>query len=401
MTNEPVAVPSSGNEARSPSLRAFLALVVAILIVLWLARSVIGPFVVAAVLAYGFSPFVSAGVRRLGWPRIAIVGLGYLLTLAVLGVLGYFVAGQAINELRALSAAGPTALADTIRQLVGTDVIDIGGQHIPVAEVARRAQEGIAGMFASPSDALHIAVSLGEAGLQAILVLIVTFYFLVDGSRFIGETITLLPIEHRDRTTATLHRIHEVLGKWIRGQLFLVALVTVVVYVILGPILHIPYALAVGVLTGTLEVIPLVGPLIATSIAGVDAFAHGGAGLAGIVIVIYFVLRQVEDQVVMPVVIGRAVHLHPVVTIFAVLVELSTYGILGGLLGVPVAAALNVVFHEMYRARVGAEPGESSDGAGASRQSAAARVGPAPGEETNAAPPRSAPTGEDRLPAEQ
>jgi predicted PurR-regulated permease PerM len=50
----------------------------------------------------------------------------------------------------------------------------------------------------------------------------------------------------------------------------------------------------------------------------------------------------------MPVVIGRAVHLHPIVTIFAVLVGLSLYGVLGGLLGVPVAAAINVVFRELY-----------------------------------------------------
>jgi predicted PurR-regulated permease PerM len=91
-----------------------------------------------------------------------------------------------------------------------------------------------------------------------------------------------------------------------------------------------------------------------------DAFARGGAGLAGIVIVIYFVLRQVEDQVVMPVVIGRAVHLHPVVTIFAVLVGLSVYGVLGGLLGVPIAAALNVIFRELYPAA--AAPAQSGRG---------------------------------------
>jgi predicted PurR-regulated permease PerM len=61
----------------------------------------------------------------------------------------------------------------------------------------------------------------------------------------------------------------------------------------------------------------------------------------------------------MPVVIGRAVHLHPIVTIFAVLVGLSLYGVLGGLLGVPVAAAINVVFRELYptaAASAGAAP---------------------------------------------
>ena len=92
----------------------------------------------------------------------------------------------------------------------------------------------------------------------------------------------------------------------------------------------------------------MIGPLVATAIAAVDAFAHGGTQLAIVVIVIYFVIRQVEDQVVSPIVIGRTVHLHPVITIFAVLVGLSVYGILGGLLGVPIAAAVNVVYREFY-----------------------------------------------------
>ena len=139
------------------------------------------------------------------------------------------------------------------------------------------------------------------------------------------------------------------MGKWLRGQVFLIFLVAAVTYLVLGPVLHLPYALAIAVITGVLEIIPLVGPLAATVVAGTDAFARGGPSLAAIVVVFYFVLRQIEDQVVMPVVIGRAVHLHPVVTIFAVLVGLHVYGVLGGLLGVPVAAALNVVYRELYR----------------------------------------------------
>ena len=345
------AAAPSGSAGSGRSQRAFVLLVVAALIVVWFARAVVGPFIVAGVLAYAFSPIVSAGERRLGWPRIAIVGLGYLIAAVIVAAIGYLIAGQAIQELQALSTAGPDAVAVTIRQLIGTDVIEIGSQRIPVEDVARSIQAGLAGMFASPGDALRIAERIGEALLQSILVLIVAFYFLVDGSRFLNQTVELLPIQHQQRTMATLGRIHEVLGKWLRGQLFLVVLVAAVVYVILGPILHIRYALAIGILTGFLEVIPLIGPLIATGIAGVGAFAQGGAGLAGLVVVIYFVLRQVEDQVVMPVVIGRAVHLHPVVTIFAVLVGLSTYGVLGGLLGVPVAAALNVVFRELYASR--------------------------------------------------
>jgi predicted PurR-regulated permease PerM len=134
----------------------------------------------------------------------------------------------------------------------------------------------------------------------------------------------------------------------LRGQLLLIVLVAAVVYVILGPIMGLRYALAIGILTGILEIIPLVGPILAAGIAAVDAVAQGGLSTAAVVIVIYTVLRQIEDQLVAPVVIGRAVHLHPIVTIFAVLIGLEVYGVLGGLLGVPAAAAINVVFRALY-----------------------------------------------------
>ena len=344
-----VVVPAVEPVAATPRDRGpFVLLVVAAVVVLWLARDVLGPFIVAAVVAYAFSPLVSAAERRTGWPRTVVVGIGYGLAVAIIAVVVYLLAGRIAREIALLAASGPDSLATLIRQVIGRDSIDVGGQHIPVADIAREIQARIGGVLSSPGDAAHLAGQVGSIGLELILALIVTFYFLVDGEMLRDRAIALLPPAHRGRTVAVMSRIHEVLGKWLRGQLFLIVLVATVVYVALGPVLHLPYALGIAILTGVLEIIPLIGPLIATAIAGVDAFARGGTELAVIVVVLYFVIRQVEDQVVMPVVIGRAVHLHPVVTIFAVLVGLSVYGVLGGLLGVPIAAAVNVVFRELY-----------------------------------------------------
>ncbi|HEX3428254.1 MAG TPA: AI-2E family transporter [Candidatus Limnocylindrales bacterium] len=340
----PPARPEGAQRDRAP----FLVLLVAALAILWLARAVLAPFIVAAVVAYAFSPLVMVAQRRTGWPRIAIVAIGYVIAIAIIVVLVVLLAGRVASELQLLAASGPDSLTALLRQLFGGDSLDIAGQRITVAELASEIQARLNGFLASPGDAVHLVTQTGEWFLEAILTLIVTFYFLIDGERLWDRAIALLPDRHRGRTVEVVARIHETLGKWLRGQLFLIALVAAIVYVVLGPILHLPYALGIAILTGILEIIPLVGPLIATAIAATDAFAHGGAGLAGVVVVIYFVLRQVEDQVVMPVVIGRAVHLHPVVTIFAVLVGLSIYGVLGGLLGVPIAAALNVVFRELY-----------------------------------------------------
>jgi predicted PurR-regulated permease PerM len=326
----------------------FLLLLVAASAILWVARGVLGPFIIAAVLAYAFSPLVTAAERRTSWPRIVIVAIGYVMAVAIVAGLVVLLSGRIARELHLLATSGPDSLAMILRQLLGSSTIELGGQTIAVTDIAAEIQASITGFLSSPGDAVHLATATGEAFLQAILALIVTFYFLIDGEMLWNRIVRLIPAEQRDRTVEVLARIHVALGKWLRGQLFLIFLVAAVVYVILGPILHLPYALGLAILTGVLEIIPLVGPLIATAIAAIDAFAHGGAGLAGAVVVIYFVLRQVEDQVVMPVVIGRAVHLHPVVTIFAVLVGLSIYGVLGGLLGVPVAAALNVIFRELY-----------------------------------------------------
>ncbi|MEO5941234.1 MAG: AI-2E family transporter [Candidatus Limnocylindrales bacterium] len=357
----PVAVAVDARRDRAP----FAVLLLAALGILWVSRGVLGPFIVAAVIAYAFSPLVSAGQRRLGWPRIAVAGLGYAIAAAIIAIVATLLAGRIAEEIHLLAGSGPDSLAKALRDLVGSDVVVIGGQQIAVADIAREIQSRVAGLVASPGDALHIAGQVGEVGLEAILALIVTFYFLVDGEMFMDRTIALIPAAaQRTRTIDVLGRIHAVLGKWLRGQLLLIVLVAAVAYIGLGPVLHLPYALALAVLTGILEVIPLIGPLVATAIVAVDAFAKGGPGLVAAVVVFYFVLRQVEDQVVMPVVIGRAVHLHPIVTIFAVLVGLSVYGVLGGLLGVPIAAAINVVFRELYpeEARSGPAGTRAGDG---------------------------------------
>jgi predicted PurR-regulated permease PerM len=104
----------------------------------------------------------------------------------------------------------------------------------------------------------------------------------------------------------------------------------------------------VAILTGILEIIPVVGPITAGAIAATIGFSQGGASQAAAIAIVYFVLRQVEDQLVMPIVVGRAVHIHPLVTIFAVLVGEKIAGVLGMILAVPIAATLKVILDYAY-----------------------------------------------------
>lgn len=332
--------------------RAFLIVIAIVLFVLWTVRGILAPFIVSAGIAYAFAPIVSAAQRRLGWRRPIVIGVGYLIVFAAVAALLALSEGKLSEELAALSAAGPDLVANALRQLVGADAITIAGTTVAVTDIAAAVHGAIDGVVQAPTSAIHLAGLVVDVLLQAVLVLIVTFYLLNDAPRLRGWTLDLVPAVDRARYGELLDRIQATLSKWLRGQILLVALVSVVSYLFLGPVLHVQYALAIGLLTGILEIIPLVGPLIAAAIAMLAALASGSTTTAIIVGVGYFVIRQLEDQVVMPAVIGRAVHLHPVVTIFAVLAGLSLYGALGGILGVPVAAAANVVFTDLYASRV-------------------------------------------------
>ena len=337
-----------------------LVLAIGVGIVLWLARDIIGPFIVAGVLAYAFSPVVSVVQNRTHLPRAVVIGLGYVLFLGTLAVLAYVAAERAGRELTELSSGGRDIIGSALHKLLGNSVV-IAGSTYNVDDLAKQIRTAFLGLINSPSSAVQMAERAVAIGLQVILCLIITFYLLLDGHRFGQFALRFLDREQRVDMLRIAHRIHVVLGRWLRGQLFLIALVTVVIYIVLGPILHVPFAMALAILSGVLEIIPLVGPIIAAALAGTVTFAAHGTDTTLVVLAVYVVVRQVEDQVVMPLVIGRAVHLHPVITIFAVLLGLSTWGILGGLLGVPVAAAINVTLHELYPEETGGHAGWDAD----------------------------------------
>jgi len=146
-----------------------------------------------------------------------------------------------------------------------------------------------------------------------------------------------------------------------------------------------PNAAALGVMTGLLEVITFIGPIIAGTIVGIVALSTGGPTLAITAVVFLFVLRQFEDVVMMPAVLGRAVHLHPLVALFAVVVGSTAFGVVGTFLGLPVAAAISVAMHELYPEELGPLPDMTAD-AHPPKDAAEVDGGPTP-YETPSVPP--------------
>jgi predicted PurR-regulated permease PerM len=367
-----------------PSRRVvFLALALAALF--WFARPVMLPFVVGAIVAYAFSPAIDSLQARTGRSRLLVVVMSYAAGLVVLAALAIAFAGPVSREASLLIRSGPDALTTAIHQVLGADSLTIGDRAFTVEEISLQAKAALDAFLQTPEGALLAAQQLLHGLLDIVLILIVTFFLLLDGERFGTTVLRFIDPNDRSKVQQIAARTHVVVGQWMRGQLILVVFVSVIVTIVLGPILHLPNAAALGVMTGLLEVITFIGPIIAGTIVGIVALSTGGPTLAITAVVFLFVLRQFEDVVMMPAVLGRAVHLHPLVALFAVVVGSTAFGVVGTFLGLPVAAAISVAMHELYPEELGPLPDMKAD-AHPPKDAATVDGGPTP-YETPSVPP--------------
>jgi predicted PurR-regulated permease PerM len=325
-----------------------LLVLAALVALLWVARGVLPPFICAGILAYVLSPLVDEIALRTGWRRAWVALLVFLAVLALAAGLVWIGGARLGAELRALSREGPGIIQSVVDHLTSGQPIELLGQSITPLELGRRLDIALRDELGTPTQAIQAFRVAFEVILAIVLVFLSLVYMLIDGQNFFLYVLRFVPAEHRLHVQRLSAEIHLVLGRYLRGQLLLIGLMSVVTFLVLEWAYRLPYALWIGILTGILEVIPLIGPISAGAIACTVGFSQGGPNEAAALAVTYLVLRQVEDQLVMPIIVGRAVHVHPLVTIFAVLAGEKIAGVLGMILAVPVAATVKVVLDYAY-----------------------------------------------------
>ena len=349
-TEEPPPEAQVVSMSRLEPWQRWLGLAVA-LTVLYAARTVLAPFVIAGILAYIFTGAVSAVQARLRLPRLLVAGVLYLIVLAGLGTAIYSGAREVVIQTAELQRQGPSLVESALRQIVGAGTIDFFGASLDAHQLAQRIETATQELTGSPGTALHYGELIVTRLLDIFLVVIVSFYLIVDGHKLGAYLLKFVPDDNRPAAGYIAGRVHSVLGAYLRGQLLLIGLMATVTWLALQFGFGLRYALPLAIATGILEIIPLIGPAIAAAAAAVVALAQGGPGPAIGVLILYLILRETEDQLVMPFVVGRAVDLHPVVTIFAVLVGGALAGFIGILLAVPAAAAIKVMLDILYPGR--------------------------------------------------
>lgn len=277
----------------------------------------------------GWRPGLAAGAALVGF-LVALAGVVALIAAAVAGQAGDL--GPTVSE--GIDSFERWLIEDSPFDL---DRADIESLRQQAGDALGQSLQGSGGAVVSGA---MVAVEL-LAGL--FLGLILTFFALKDGTRFVRWVRSKLPFPQRDRATRMGTRAWSTLGGYLRGAAILGLVEGIVIGVtmfLVGGELAVP----VAVVTFMAAFVPFVGAIVAGVLAVLVALATVGTTGAIVVAVVAVVVQQIDNEALAPVVYGRALQLHPVVILVAVAVGGGLFGIAGSLLAVPVTAvAINTI----------------------------------------------------------
>ena len=313
---------------------------------LYLVRGILTPFILAAIFAYIFNPVVNFIVKKTGSPKLLAIIFIYVVIIGAVTYASVWLGGQLFQEAKDLAKTEDlTKLAEsTIKKL---PTLEIAGQKVGLQTAASEAINAL-GQAAQGLEKSFLPIFTGVAAVLAkfLIFIVASFYFLKDGERLVKALKE--KIARKDFITL-LDKVNWALGGYLRGQILLVIIMSVTTWVALT-ILGVKFALVLGIITGFLELIPLLGPWSAGGLAALTAFLtkenHFGldpTGLVFVIALVYFSLRMLEDYFIIPQLLGRLTRLHPLVVLFAVLAGGNLAGPIGFIIGVPVAASIRVL----------------------------------------------------------
>jgi predicted PurR-regulated permease PerM len=335
----------------SAAKKAFLWTLVALCVIvgalaLWKLRVVIALLFVAFIVAAAIRPGVEwLHARRV--PRAAGVLLHYLALVAVFALLVWLIVPQAISEVQ--HALGGKSAAEEVHQAAAHSE---GLKHEFLVALDQRLRD-----LPSASELVHPALTITKTALEVLagilFVLAIAAYWILERERAERLVLSLVARRKRKVVSDTWALIEAKLGAYVRGQLVMVTFVSTVLasaFFALG----LPYWLLLGVFAGLVEMVPVVGPLIA-GVAAIGVALTQGWQTAALAAVAVYGLRLLQDYVINPKVMGRAVGLSPLVVLVMVSVVTILFGPFYVLLSVPIAAVLATLVDVIVRDRDPAE----------------------------------------------
>lgn len=329
-----------------------LILAAGAIVLIWIffqAGEVLIPFILAGIFAFALNPVVSMLSRYVKLPRTASILIVYVVLISLTITALAFITTRLIAEIRQ-ATAGTTIDATAKAFIESLPSWEIGGQEFSLRALANQALSNLSNFTSNiESQAVSIFQGVLREGVYFLVFLVTGFYLLKDGRKLKSAVESIVPEAYREDFLVLWGKLQVIMGNYLRGQLLLMIIIGSLSYVILES-LGVRYALILAIIAGLLEVVPIIGPIVAGIVAvsvtfftAENRFGFDATTLAVVVAVSYFVLQQLENYVIVPGIYSRLTALHPALVIFAVIIGGAVFGPIGFLLAVPVTASVKVI----------------------------------------------------------
>jgi predicted PurR-regulated permease PerM len=316
--------------------------------------AIVTPFIVAIAIALLLDPLVDVlqrGVRPLRNQRLYAVLLVYVLFLLFFVAIIFVLAPQIGEQAKSLIDNAPEYV-NTLKKLGNTFIREhprIGPFELPHKNIDTLLGENsnvINGYVTQYGNAVAKTVisSLSNV-LNVVVVPIIMFYLLVDMDRIKGRLLFLMPAKMREQAIKTSADVGGVFGNYFRGMFTVASLYGLVTMCVFFGFGLKSYALLLGVVAGFLYPVPYLGPALTGLISAVVSLATGHSFPQTVLLlaIVLMVVNGIFDNIIVPRLVGQGVGLHPLLTMFALFLGNSLFGLWGMLLSVPVAASIQVV----------------------------------------------------------
>jgi predicted PurR-regulated permease PerM len=347
----------------SPRVAILLACAVVLAVILSMAADAVRPFIVGLLFVYLLDPPVRWLVR-LRVPRPLAILVVYVVTIVAIIEFLALTLTPLLDEILRFVSDLPTLIDDLDTQLQRL------GEFYARLQIPAEVRQWIDGVIANlqeqgaiTPDAIDLSFLLPVVtGATSLIGLLFGYlilpvwvaYLLKDRVVLLAAFDRAIPGSWQFDVWAVIRTIERVFGQWVRGQLVLGLSVGVLTFVglliaseVIDPIFG-RYALLLSVIAGVLELVPIIGPIIA-AIPAVLLAATAGPGVMVAALVLYTLIQQVENNFLVPKIQGDAVELHPAVVMFAIIIGGSLAGLLGAILALPMTAAFRDVGRYLFR----------------------------------------------------
>ncbi|WP_224242831.1 AI-2E family transporter [Hyalangium gracile] len=318
-------------------------LLVVVVLVLHDSRTVISWMLVALLLALAIHPAVRWLTRK-GLRR----GLAVLAVFLVLGGLVALLVASFVPMLVEQGKALVNAAPDLLERIEESRAMKWADKRFDVMDRIQTELRENAAQAAAP--ALSVATGAARGLAATVTIVALTVFFLLFGEEVFRKALEWVRPEERERYVHLAVQMHRSVGGYVAGS-FLVATVGGVVTAVTLLVLGVPYFLPLGLVMVVLGLIPFIGSALGAVVVVGTAFASSGVKAGVITAVVYLVYQQVENELLQPLIQRRTLKMNPLIITMVMLLGTSLAGVLGALLALPVAGALQVFLQDALARR--------------------------------------------------